>query len=128
MSAGDPVCWDLSACGHHTGFISRGNLPPWGASRERPECDIKLSIGATFFIFPRGYLLRSFPHGDSSARQLEFEFRVFPLLGELPNSIEFHLPVCQLYPWQLGPNMWYSPTTNSMDPIINTNLQLGFQG
>ena len=37
----------------------------------------------------------------SSARQRELEI---PLLGELPKAIEPHLPVCQLYRWQLGPN------------------------
>ena len=79
---------------------------------------------------------------DSSARQWGFEIRVFPLLGELPKrqrllqkqkqkqklpkAIEPHLPVCQLYRWQLGPNMWSSPTTKSFDPIVVTALQVGF--
>ena len=57
-----------------------------------------------------------------------FEIRVFPLLDELPKAIEPHLPVCQLYHWQLGPNMWSSPTVKSLDPIIVTNLRVGFPG
>ena len=57
-----------------------------------------------------------------------FEIRVFPLLGELPKAIEPHLPVCQLYRWQLGPSMWTSPTTKSFDPIVVTALRVGFPG
>ena len=88
------------------GFFSvRGSLPPWGAAGERSEFNIKPPIGAPLLIFPRGYLLNSFPQVDTSARQRGVEIRVFPLLGELPKAIEPHLPVCQLYRWQLGPNM-----------------------
>ena len=65
---------------------------------------------------------------DTSARQRGFEIRVFPLLGELPKAIEPHLPACQLYRWHLGPNMWSSPTTKSLDPIEVTALQVGFSG
>ena len=65
---------------------------------------------------------------DTSARQRGFEIRVFPLLGELRKAIERHLPVCQLYRWQLGPNMWSSPTTKSLDPIVVTALRVDFPG
>ena len=65
---------------------------------------------------------------DTSARQRGFEIRVFPLQGEQPKAIEPHLPVCQLYRWQLGPNMWSSPKITSLDPIVVTALQVGFQG
>ena len=70
----------------------------------------------------------SFPQVDTSARQRGFEIRVFPLLGELPKAIEPDLPVCQLYRWQLGPNMWSSPTTKSFDPIVVTALRVDFPG
>ena len=64
---------------------------------------------------------------DTSARQRGFGIS-FPLLGELPKAIEPHLPVCQLHRWQLGLNMWSSPTTKSLDPIIVTALRVGFPG
>ena len=86
-------------------FSVRGSLPPWGAAGERSEFNIKPPLGAPLLIFPRGYLLKFFPQVDTSARQRGFEISVFPLLGELPKAIEPHLPVCQLYRWQLGPNM-----------------------
>ena len=86
-------------------FFVRGSLPPWGAAGERSECNIKPPLGAPLLIFPRGYLLKSFPQVDNSARQRGFEIRVIPLLGELSKTIEPHLPVYQLYRWQLGPNM-----------------------
>ena len=105
-----------------------GFLPPWGAAGERSEFNIKPPLGAPLLIFPRGYLLKSFPRVDTSARQLGFEIRVFPTLGELPKAIKPHLPVCQLYRWQLGPNMWSSPTTKSLDPIVVTALRVGFSG
>ena len=66
------------------------------------------------------------PQVDNSARQRGFEIRVFPLLGELPRAIKSHLPVCQLYNWQLGPNMWSSPTTKPLDPIVVTTLRVDF--
>ena len=94
----------------------------------RSEFNIKPPLGAPLLIFPRGYLLKSFPQVDTSTRQRGFEIRVFPLLCELPKAIESHLPVCQLYRWQLGPNMWSSPTTKSLDPIVATALRVGFQG
>ena len=102
-----------------------GSLPHRGAAGERSEFDIKLPLGAPLLIFPRGYLLKSFPQVDTSARLRGFEIRVFPLLGELPRAIESHLPVCQLCRWQLGPNMWSSPTTKSLDPIVVTTLRVG---
>ena len=40
--------------------------------------------------------MKSFPQGDTSARQRGFEIKVSPLLGELPKAIETHLPVCQM--------------------------------
>ena len=70
----------------------------------------------------------SFPQVDPSARQRGFEIRVFPLVGELTRAIEPHLPVCQLYRWQLGPNMWSSPMTKLFDPIVVTTLRVGFPG
>ena len=103
----------------------------WGVSfplGELPEINIKPPLGAPLLIFPRGYLLKSLPQVDTSARQRGFEIRVFPLLGELPKAIEPHLPICQLYRWKLGPNMWSSPTTKSLDPIVVTALRVGFSG
>ena len=82
-----------------------GSLLPCGAAGERLELDIKPPLGAPLLIFSRGYLLKSFSQVDTTARQWWFEIRVFPLLGELPKAIEPHLPVFQLYRWQLGPNM-----------------------
>ena len=114
--AGDPVCREPPARGHHTGFICGGNLPPCGAAGKRSEFNIKPLLGTPLLIFHRGYLLKSFPRVDTSARQRGFEIRVFPLLGELPKAIEPHLPVCKLYCWQLGPSMWSSPTTMSQLP------------
>ena len=102
-----------------------GSLHPLGAAGERSEFNIKPPLGA-LLIFHRGYLLKSFPRVDTSARQQGFEIRVFPLLGELPKAIEPHLPVCQLYCWQLCPNMWSSPTTMLLDPIVVTALRVGF--
>ena len=105
-----------------------GTLLPLGAAGERSEFSIESPLGAPLLIFPRGYLLKSFPQVDTSARQRGFEIIVFPLLGELPKAIEPHLPVCQLYRWQFGPNMWSSPTTMSLNPIVVTALWVGFPG
>ena len=105
-----------------------GFLPPWGAAGERSEFNIKPPLGAPLLIFPWGYLLKYFPQVDTSARQRGFEIRVFHLLGELPWAIEPHLPVSQLYRWQLGPSMWTSPTAMSLDPIVVTALRVGFPG
>ena len=68
----------------------------------------------------------SFPHVDTSAKQRGFYIRIFPLLCELPKAIEPHLPVCQSYRWQLGPNMWSSLTTASLGPIEVTALRVVF--
>ena len=43
-------------------------------------------------------------------------------------AIERHLPVCQLYRWQLGPNMWSLPTNKSLDSIVVTALGWASQG
>ena len=72
-------------------------LPPKGAVGERPEFDIKLPLGAPLLIFPRSYLLKCFPQGDTSARQREFEIRILPVLGELTEACEPCPTVCQLY-------------------------------
>ena len=61
-------------------------------------------------------------------RQQGFEIRVFPLLGELPKAIEPHLPVCQLYLWQHGPNILSSPATKSLDPIVVNAIWVDFPG
>ena len=105
-----------------------GTLPPWGAAGEMSEFNTKTPLMTPLLIFPRGYLLKSFPQVDTSARQRRFELRVFPLLGELPMAIEPHLPVYQLYRWQLCHNMWSSPTTKSLDPIVVTVLRVSFPG
>ena len=112
-----------------TRVLSLGvSLPPCGAAGEMSEFNIKPPLGTPLLIFPRGYLLKSFPQVDTSARQRGVEIRVFALLGELPKAIEPHLPVCQLYRWQLSPNMWSSPTTKSLDPIIVAALRVSFPG
>ena len=98
------------------GVWGGGNLPPCGAAGERSEFNIKPPLGAPLLIFTRGYLLKSFSQVDTSTRQQGFEIRVFSFLGELPKAIKPHLPVCQLYHWQLGHNMWSSLTTKSLDP------------
>ena len=105
-----------------------GSFPPCVAAGERSKSNIKQPLGAPLLIFPRGYLLKSFPQVDTSARQRGFEIRVFLLLGEPPKVIEPHLPVYQLYRWKLGPIMWSSPTTKSLDPIVVTALRVGFPG
>ena len=110
----------------HGFFLWGVPFPPWGAAGERSEFNIKPLFGAPLLSFPRGYLLKSFPKVDNSARQQRFEIRVFPLLGEIPKAIEPHLPVSQLYRWQLDPNMWSSPTTKSFDPIVVTALRVDF--
>ena len=111
------------------GFFCGGFPSSFGSCRrDLSEFNIKPPLGAPLLIYPRGYLLKSFPQVDTSARQRGFEIRVFPLLSELPKAIEPHLPVCQLYRWQLGPSMWSSPTTKSLDPIVVTALRVGFQG
>ena len=105
-----------------------GSIPPSGAAGDRSELNINPPLGAPLLISPRGYLLKSSPQVDASTRQRGFEIRFFPLLGELQNAIEPHLPVCQLYRWQHGPKMWSSPTTKSLDLIAVTALRVGFPG
>ena len=97
-----------------------------GAVRETPEIDVKPPLGTPLLIFPRGYLLKSFPQRDTSARQSGYGISVFPLLSELPKAMEPHQPVCQLYCWQLGPNMWFSSMTKSLEPIVVTALWMDF--
>ena len=123
-SLSGPAC----AWTSHGFYLWGGTLLPCEAAGERSEFSIKSPIGAPLLIFPRGYLVKSFPQVDASARQRGFEIRVFPLLGELSRAIEPHLFVCQLYRWQLGPNMWSSPTTMSIDSIVVTALRVGFPG
>ena len=103
-----------------------GSLPPWGAARERPEFDIKLPFDAPLMISLQGYVLMSFPQGDSCARQHRLEIRIFPFLGELPKAIEPHLSICQLYCWKLRPRKWSSLTISSLEPIMVTAIQVGF--
>ena len=123
-SLSGPVCtWTP-----HRFYLWGGSIPPCGAAGERSKSNIKQPLGAPLLIFPRGYLLKSFPQVDTSARQRRFEIRVFLLLGELPKAIEPHLPVCQLYRWQLSPNMWSSPMTKSLDPIVVAALRVFFPG
>ena len=95
--AGDPVCRDPPARGQHKGFICGGNLPPCRAAGERSEFNIKPPLGAPLLIFPRGYLLKSFPRVDTSARQRGFEIRVFPLLAAKGyRATPAHMPVIPL--------------------------------
>ena len=102
------------------GFYLYGFPSPMGIAGERYP--IKPPLGAALLIVPRVYLLKSFQQGDNSA------IRVFPLLFELPKAIEHHQPVYQSYRWQLGPNMWSSPTTKSVDLYVVTALQEPSQG
>ena len=50
-----------------------GSLPPCGAAGEMSEFNIKPPLRAPLRIFPRGYLLKSFPQVDTFARQRGFE-------------------------------------------------------
>ena len=50
-----------------------GSLPPSGAARERSQFNIKPTLGASLLILPRGYLQKSFPQVDTSAKQQGFE-------------------------------------------------------
>ena len=62
-----------------------------GAARERSAFGIKPSLEASLVTFPPGYLLKSFPQGDTSARLQDGLKSVFPLLDELPKAIEPHM-------------------------------------
>ena len=110
------------------GFSLWGFPSPLGAAGERSDFNIKPPLGAPLLIVPWGNLLESIPQVDTSAWQRGFEIRVSPLLGELPKAIEPHLPVCQLFRWQLGPSMWTSHTIRSLDPTVVTALRVGFPG
>ena len=48
-----------------------GSLPPWETAGERSEFNIKPSLGAPLLIFPRGYLLQSFPQVDTCGKDLD---------------------------------------------------------
>ena len=111
-------------CGHHTGFICRGFPSPMRVAGERCHFDIKPPL----LIFPRDYLLKSFPQGDIFAKQRWLEIIVLPLIDELPKAIEPQLPVYQSYRWQLGPNKWSLPMSKSLDHIVVTALRVGFPG
>ena len=40
-----------------------GSLTPWGAARERSRFNVKPPFEVPLLIFPRGYLVKSFPEG-----------------------------------------------------------------
>ena len=109
-------------------FICGGSIPPWGAAGERSEFDIKPPLGAKLLIFPRGFLLKTFPQVDTSARQRGFEIRVFPLLGELQKAIEPHLPDFQSYRWQLGPKHVVFAYDQVAKPHRSYRPSVGFPG
>ena len=73
-----------------------GSIPQWVATGERPEFDIKPPLVTSLLIFPRSYLLKSFPQEETFSRQQGFKIRVFPLLGEMPKAIKPHLTAIQL--------------------------------
>ena len=74
--AGEPVCRDPPVGGHHMAFFPQAfPCAPKGASDEMPEFYIKLPLEAPLLIFHRSYLLKSFPHGDTSARHRGFEMK-----------------------------------------------------
>ena len=52
------------------------------------------AIMSPFLIFPRGYLVKSFPHWILPQDTGGFK-SAFHLLGELQKAIEPHLPVCR---------------------------------
>ena len=83
-------------CGHQTYFICR-YLPPMGYAGEKPELDIKPPFGALLLIYPRRYLVKTSPQGDTSVRQRWLESRDYNLLVDLTKVIEPDPPVCQLY-------------------------------
>ena len=97
-----------------------------GAEGERPEFDIKLPFGVPLVIFLQRYLLKSFPKGDTFARQQWFEIRVFTLLCISTKAVEPHLPACQLCRLQICSNTWSSTMTKSLDPIEVTAILVDF--
>ena len=74
----DPVCQIPPKRRHHTSFSCRRFHSHIGAAGETPEFDIKSPSWVPLLIFPRSYLLKSFPQGDTSARQrrLKSEFSI----------------------------------------------------
>ena len=122
-------CWSRSACTWASHWFYLCGFPPplsswqreanlWRQAAARGSTpDSSLGLPLEVF-FTRGYFCKT----------AWFEIRVFSPLAELPTSIEPHLSVCQLYRWQLGPTMWSSPTTKSLDPIIVTALRMALGG
>ena len=76
-----------------TSIISRGISFHYFICRR--ETDVEPPIGTPLLIVPRGYIEKSFPQGNTSARQRVYDIRAFPLLGALSKPIVPHLPVCQ---------------------------------
>ena len=68
---------------------------------------------------------KSFPHGDTLARQLGLK-SVFLLLGVLPKAIRSQVPDCQLCHWKLSPTKWCLPIAKSLDSIVATTPLVGF--
>ena len=87
------ICREPPACGHHTSVICRWFHSPMAAAGVSSEFDMKPPLGAPLLIFPRGHVPKSFPQGDTSARQRRVGIRFFLLLFALPNAIESNLPV-----------------------------------
>ena len=71
-----------------TWILSVGVPFPYVSCRREARVDIKPPLGAPLLIFPP----EVFEKRLALARQQGFEFRIFPLLGELPKAIEAHLP------------------------------------
>ena len=68
--ARDHVCRGQPAYGHLTGlWISVGVPSPMEAAGEKTELDAKPPLDAPLLILHRGDQLKSFPLGDTSARQ-----------------------------------------------------------
>ena len=114
--------------GHHTGLICGGFPPPLWSCRREVRVLHQTAIRGSTPDFSSRLSPEVFSTSGYFRKTVGFEIRVFPLLFELPKAIEPHLPVCQLYRWQLGPSMWTSPTTKSLDPIVVTALLVGFPG
>ena len=110
------------------GFFLRAFPTPYGSCRREARfCHQTIFRGSTpdftLTLSPEVY-----SSGDTSPRQQGFEITVFHLLCEMPKVIEPHLPVCLLCRWQLCSNMWSSPTTKLLGPIVVTVLWVGFPG
>ena len=102
----------------------RGFLSLW----KMLEKDKSLTSNRLLWLTP-DFSMRSSPEVFSTEgyfhKTAGHEIRVFPLLGEMPMATEPHLPVCQLYRWQLGPSKWSSPTANSLDIIVVNAIKVG---